>query len=180
MDLCFWKVQPAVTKDIYQSEGSSPDSKNHFCTMPLSCFLETFTKGNGACWNAESENLSSSLIMWECFSLSSPLNNLENCRRVFAFAAWAFIWLSRRPKSLFDLEQQSVKITHCIKIFSCRCSLLPVMFTQHFNQMQGHLKYRVFCWLHEVSDKTKQCNLPEKDVVSAPRLSWDRQRCCGV
>lgn len=40
-------------------------------------------------------------------------------------AAWAFIWLSHRPKSLFALEQQSVKITHCIKIFSCRCSLLP-------------------------------------------------------
>ena len=81
-----------------------------------------------------------SLIMWECFSLSSTLNNLENFRRVSAFAAWAFIWLSHRPKFLFALEQQSFKITHCTKIVSHRCSLLPMTFTQPFNGIQGPLK----------------------------------------
>lgn len=100
---------------------------------------------------------------------------------VFAFAAWAFIWLSRRPKSLFALEQQSVKITHCIKIFSCRCSLLPVMFTQHFNRMQGHLKYRqlvVGC----MRLQTRQSNVTSRkrmwyQLLSCPEIDRDAVEC---
>lgn len=140
--ICFWEVQSAMTTAIHQSEGSSADSINHLCTMYLSCFLETSTKGTGTCWNTESENLSQAWLCGSVSGLSSLLNNLENCRKVFPFTAWAFIWLSRRPKSLFALEQQSFTITHCIKIFSCRCSLLPVTFTQHFNGIQGPLKCR--------------------------------------
>lgn len=178
-DLCFWKVQPAVTKDIHQSEGSSLDSKNHLCTMSLSCFLETFTKANGACWNA----VRIFPRAWLCGSVSVYPVHWITLRivGVFAFAAWAFIWLSRRPKSLFALEQQSVKITHCIKIFSCRCSLLPVMFTQHFNRMQGHLKYRqlvVGC----MRLQTRQSNVTSRkrmwyQLLSCPEIDRDAVEC---
>lgn len=112
--------------------------------------------------------------MWECFSLPSPLNNLENRRKVFAFAGWAFIWLSRRPKSLFALEQQSFKITHCIKIFSCRCSLLPMTFTQHFNGMQGPLKCRQFS-IGSVRLQTRQSN-----VTSQERMWYQLLGCLEV
>lgn len=121
------------------------------------------------------------LIMWECFSLSSPLNNLENCRKVFAFAAWAFIWLSHRPKSLFALEQQSFKITHCIKIFSYRCSLLPVTFTQHFNGIQGPLKCRQFS-IGSMRLQTRQSNVTSQErmwyqLLGCPEVDRDAVEC---